>query len=62
LKDALIKALKIPATSPDAVITGEGTVTRDEDTLEIDYGWSEAVPYMDPRNHGFRKARLLDLP
>jgi hypothetical protein len=61
LKDALINALTIPDNSSDAVISGEGTITRLQNALEIEYEWSEAVPYMDSRDSGFGKALLLAL-
>lgn len=61
LKDALITALSIPANSSDAVIRGEGTITCNQNTLEVEYEWSEAVPYMDSRDSGIGNAHLLDL-
>ncbi|MGP1387734.1 MAG: hypothetical protein ACTS2F_29620 [Thainema sp.] len=59
LKDALVRVLNIPDASSDAVISGEGTVTYKHNTLEIEYEWSEAVPYMDAHNSGFGTAVLV---
>ncbi|MCA9032493.1 MAG: hypothetical protein KDA66_16875, partial [Planctomycetaceae bacterium] len=59
LKDILVQALSIPDECPDAVINGYGTITRVLDVLEIEYEWSEAVPYMDPRESRFGKVEFL---
>lgn len=61
LKFALIRTLDIPAIHPDAVISGEGEINRKDNTLRIDFEWSEAVPYMYPRDSGYGTAILVDL-
>lgn len=58
LRAALVEALAIPSESADAVIRGEGTVRWEGGRLEMDYEWSEAVPYQDPRDGGVGTARL----
>ena len=62
LKNVLVKKLDIPETSPDAVIRGAGTITRKNNTLEIEYEWSETVPYMYSRDGGYGTTILMALP
>lgn len=61
LKQALVESLRIPETSEDAVVSGEGTITRKGDVLEIDFEWSSAVPYMYPDDGGHGIVALLAL-
>lgn len=61
LKHALVESLRIPETCGDAVVSGEGTITRKGDVLEIEYDWSAAVPYMYPQDGGHGTATLMAL-
>jgi hypothetical protein len=61
LKHALVESLRVPETSEDAVISGEGTITRKGDVLDIEYEWSAAVPYMYSHDSGHGTATLMAL-
>jgi hypothetical protein len=61
LKHALVESLGIPETSGDAVVSGEGTITRNGDVLEIEFEWSATVPYMYPHDGGHGAAVLMAL-
>jgi hypothetical protein len=61
LKQALIESLCIPETSGDGVVSGEGTITRKGDVLEIDFEWSASVPYMYPHDGGHGTAAFMAL-
>ena len=61
LKHALVESLRIPETSGDAVVSGEGTINRKGDVLEIEFEWSAAVPYMNSHDGGHGTASLMAL-
>jgi hypothetical protein len=61
LKNALVVALQIPDKSIDAVIYGEGEITREESTLVVNFEWDEAVPFQYSRDSGTGKVQLVDL-
>lgn len=48
LKEKLIQIIAIPSESQDHVITGEGDITIDGNSLMLDYSWEAAIPYQDP--------------
>jgi hypothetical protein len=61
LRVKLIQVLDIPAESPDAVISGEGEIQQVNDTLEIEFEWWKAIPYMNPGDRGYGRRTLIDL-
>ena len=61
LKIILQERLKIPDSSPDAVINGEAEINRIGNRLDLDYSWSETVPFAYPRYSGSGTALFIDL-
>jgi hypothetical protein len=61
LRVKLIQVLDIPAESPNAVISGEGEIQQVNDTLEIEFEWWKAIPYMNPGDRGYGRRTLIDL-
>jgi hypothetical protein len=57
----LVESLRIPETSGEAIIRGEGTIVRKGDVLQIEYEWSAAVLYMNPHDGGHGTATLMAL-
>jgi hypothetical protein len=56
-----IGVLDIPAESPDAIISGEGEIQQVNDTLEIEFEWWKAIPYMNPCDRSYGRRTLIDL-
>ncbi|WP_254510482.1 hypothetical protein [Anatilimnocola floriformis] len=52
LVERLITALSLPASSEDLVLSGEGSLRRNGNEIEVDYDWFNAAPYADPVDHG----------
>ncbi len=61
LRVQLIQVLDIPAESPDIVISGEGEIQQVNDTLEIEFEWQQAVPYLNPGDRGYGRRTFIDL-
>lgn len=61
LKETLIKVLRIPQESPEAVINGEGEIHLNEGSLELEFSWDKAIPYQYPTDGGNGKVVFIDL-
>ena len=61
LRLTAIRVLDIPTASHDSVISGEGAIQQVNDTLEIEFEWSKAIPYMNPCDRGYGRRIFIDL-
>lgn len=59
LRSAMIEVAKIPETSSETVIDGEGKIQYLDGKLNVKYWWSKAIPYQDPCEQGNSEGTLV---